>query len=46
MIHKFHKRDNSICKEIKGVPMFKCNCGKSYQTRALAEQHCVRMNDG
>jgi hypothetical protein len=45
MNHKYVKRDNASCTEIKGVPMYKCNCGKSYQTKAQAEQHCRRQND-
>ena len=44
--HKFHKRDNSECAEIKGVPMFKCSCGKRFQTKAIAEKHCRVNNNG
>lgn len=44
MDHKYGKRENSECLEIKGVPMYKCSCGKKFQTKALAEQHCRRMS--
>lgn len=45
MKHRYSKRDNTIMREIKGTPMYKCTCGKSYQTRAMAEQHCRRLNN-
>jgi hypothetical protein len=40
MIHKYIKRDNGSCVEIKGNPMFKCSCGKKYQTKGQVENHC------
>ncbi len=43
MKHRFSKRKNDLCREIRGYPMFTCSCGKRYQTKALAEQHCRRM---
>ena len=44
MKHRFIKRDNGKCAEIRGVPMYKCLCGKGFQTKRMAEAHC-RKND-
>jgi hypothetical protein len=43
--HRWSKRDNPSCAEIRGVPMFKCICGKRYQTKAQAEAHCRKMEE-
>ena len=44
MEHRYKKRENSQCMELRGVPLFKCVCGKCYQTKAQAEQHCRKVN--
>lgn len=44
--HRFSKRDNGSLAEIKGVPMFKCSCGKKYQTKGQAIAHCRKMDGG
>ena len=42
--HKFSMRNNAECLEIKGVPMFKCACGKKFQTKGIAFNHCKKFN--
>jgi hypothetical protein len=42
--HKYSKRDNSSHIEIRGFPMWNCSCGKNFQTKKIAEKHCIKEN--
>ena len=42
---KIGRRDNSDCRYLQGVPMYRCGvCKKKFQTKALAEQHMRRKH--